>query len=68
MRIIDSRSPTNPLVAIGGDLRASLILDPTLPEAINRLTVALERAEHAGAYSSADDQLTSASTLRSGRA
>jgi hypothetical protein len=49
MRIIDSRSPTNPLVAIGGDLRASLVLDPTLPDAINRLTAALDRAESAGA-------------------
>jgi hypothetical protein len=45
MRIIDSRSPTSPLVAIGGDLRASLLLEPTLPEAINRLTAALDRVE-----------------------
>jgi hypothetical protein len=45
MRFIDSRSPTNPLAAIGGDLRASLAVEPTLPDAINRLTAALERAE-----------------------
>jgi hypothetical protein len=47
MRIIDSRSPTNPLVAIAGDLRASLLLDPALPEAINRMTAAIEQAESA---------------------
>jgi hypothetical protein len=47
MRIIDSRSPTNPLVAIGGDLRATLVLDPTLPDAINRLTAALDHGESA---------------------
>jgi hypothetical protein len=47
MRIIDSRSPTNPLVAIGGDLRASLVLDPLLPDAINRLTAALDHVESA---------------------
>ena len=45
MRFIDSRSPTNPLAAIGGDLRASLAVEPALPDAINRLTAALERAE-----------------------
>lgn len=45
MRFIDSRSPTNPLAAIGGDLRASLAVEPTPPDAINRLTAALERAE-----------------------
>jgi hypothetical protein len=45
MRFIDSRLPTNPLAAIGGDLRASLAVEPTLPDAINRLTAALERAE-----------------------
>jgi hypothetical protein len=47
MRTIDSRSPTNPLVAIAGDLRASLLLDPALPEAINRMTAAIEQAESA---------------------
>jgi hypothetical protein len=45
MRFIDSRSPTNPLAAIGGDLRASLAVEPKLPDAINRLAAALERAE-----------------------
>jgi hypothetical protein len=45
MRIIDKRSPTSPLVAIGGDLRASLTVESILPEAINRLTAALERVE-----------------------
>jgi hypothetical protein len=45
MRIVDSRAPTNPLVAIGGDLSASLTVEPILPEAINRLTAAIERAE-----------------------
>jgi len=45
MRFVDSRSPTNPLAAIGGDLRASLAVEPSLPDAINRLTAALERAE-----------------------
>jgi hypothetical protein len=49
MRIIDSRSPTNPLVAIGSDLRAGLVLDLTLPDAINRLTAALDRAESTAA-------------------
>jgi hypothetical protein len=45
MRFIDSRSPTSPLAAIGGDLRASLAVEPKLPDAINRLTAAIERAE-----------------------
>jgi hypothetical protein len=50
MRVIDSSSPTNPLVAIGGDLRASLVVEPNLPDAINRLTAALDRAESAAMH------------------
>jgi hypothetical protein len=66
MRLIDSRSPTNPLVAIGSDLRASLAVEPTLPEAINRLTAALERVETAVLDSRQGTEIASPDTERGG--
>jgi hypothetical protein len=62
MRIINGRLPSNPLTAIGSDLRTRFAVEPIVPEANNRLTAALERAEGALAARRRDRSASSGET------